>query len=160
MRILFDSGASATIITSELVRSLKKKRTEPVTWDTKAGSFTTNEVCPIRFMLPAFHNEKVIEWDVYVDAHHARPSKKSKYDLIIGRDLMEDIELDIKFSDMTINWQGASIPMKNPELLKAENLEQFVNELFYLHDPDTTEAERIQQILDNKYTPADLKKNS
>lgn len=158
MRILFDSGASATIITSELVRSLKKKRTEPVTWDTKAGSFTTNEVCPIRFMLPAFHNEKVIEWDVYVDAHHARPSRKSKYDLIIGRDLMEDIELDIKFSDMTINWQGASIPMKNPELLKAENLEQFVNELFYLHDPDTTEAERIQQILDNKYTPADLKK--
>jgi hypothetical protein len=105
-------------------------------------------------MLPAFHTDKIVEWKAYVDSHNS--SKESRYDLIIGRDLMEEIELDLKFSDMTMTWHGATIPMKDSSLLREENIEQLVNELFYLHDPNTTEAERIQQILDNKYTPADL----
>ena len=107
-------------------------------------------------MLPAFHTEKVVEWDVYVDDQTT--SGATRYDLIIGRDLMEEIELDLKFSDMTMTWQNATIPMRNPALLKDKNIEQFISEIFYLHDPNTTEAERIQKILDNKYTPADLKK--
>ena len=110
IRILFDSGASATIATADLVRTLKKRKTEPVTWHTKSGSFSTNEICPIRFMLPAFHTDKVVEWNAYVDAQYS--STKPKYDLIIGRDLMEEIELDLRFSDMTMTWHGATIPMK------------------------------------------------
>ena len=29
-------------------------------------------------------------------------------------------------------------------------------DLLYMHDPDTTDAERIQNIVDSKYKPADL----
>jgi hypothetical protein len=31
-------------------------------------------------------------------------------------------------------------------------------ELLYAHDPSTTDAERIQNIIESKYTPADLNK--
>jgi hypothetical protein len=48
--------------------------------------------------------------------------------------------------------------MRSVEEISEANIEQFTKEILYLHDPSTTEAERIQQILDNKYTPANLKK--
>jgi hypothetical protein len=31
-------------------------------------------------------------------------------------------------------------------------------ELLYAHDPTTTDAERIQNIIESRYTPADLNK--
>jgi hypothetical protein len=32
-------------------------------------------------------------------------------------------------------------------------------EMLCAHDPDTTDAERVQGIIESKYTPADLSKN-
>jgi hypothetical protein len=37
-----------------------------------------------------------------------------------------------------------------------ELIDALEDEILYMHDPDTTEAERIQAILDAKYCPADL----
>ena len=55
-----------------------------------------------------------------------------------------------------MTWDNAEIPMK------AENafvdLEAYEQECMFLHDPDTTEADRIQKIHDLKYAPADLSK--
>jgi hypothetical protein len=154
MKVLFDSGASATLIQGELVKKLKKEKTEKVKWHTKTGTFETDAICPIQFMLPAFHTKKEIEWRAFVENS---PSGIHKYDLIIGQDLMEELQIDLKFSDMTITWDNATIPMRDVELISTENIELFAMQLFYLHDPGSTEAERIQQILDHKYTPADLK---
>ena len=39
---------------------------------------------------------------------------------------------------------------------RDEDIETFEQECLYVHDPETTEAERIQKILDTKYSPADL----
>ena len=58
IKILFDSGASATLIQGELVKKLKKERTEKVKWHTKTGTFETDAICPIQFMLLAFHTKK------------------------------------------------------------------------------------------------------
>jgi hypothetical protein len=33
-----------------------------------------------------------------------------------------------------------------------------MQEILYAHDPDTTDAERIQGVIESKYTPADLSK--
>ena len=55
---------------------------------------------------------------------------------------------------------NASTPMLDPDLFDQENLDELANELLYMHDPDTTEAERIQDILDAKYCKADLTKLS
>ena len=39
--------------------------------------------------------------------------KNLEYDMIIGRDLMADLKLDILFSKQTVSWEGIEIPMIN-----------------------------------------------
>ena len=48
--------------------------------------------------------------------------------------------------------------MQDPSLFKEMDLDSYEEELFMMHDPETTEADRIQKILDLKYAPADLDK--
>ena len=48
--------------------------------------------------------------------------------------------------------------MQPPEWLDQNNVDQFENEIFMIHDPNTTDAERIQRILEIKHTKADLNK--
>ena len=38
--------------------------------------------------------------------------------------------------------------MLDPDLFDQDNLDKLANEMLYMHDPETTEAERIQEILD------------
>ena len=40
--------------------------------------------------------------------------------------------------------------------LQGDWVDELEQELLYAHDPDTTDAERIQQIIEDRYCPADL----
>ena len=120
-----------------------------------AGSFTTTKKCKCKFLLPEFHAHRVIEWDVYVDDSK---SNVSRYDMIIGRDLMEAIGLDLLFSENLMRWDNATVPMRDSSWFDKTFANPFHNELFSIEDPVTTEVERIQSILDIKYAPADLDK--
>ena len=68
--------------------------------------------------------------------------------------------MNFLFTTNLIEWDNASTPMLDPDLFDQENLDQLAKEMLYMHDPDTTEAERIQEILDAKYCKADLVKLS
>ena len=57
-----------------------------------------------------FHQHREITWNCYVDES---PSNTNIYDLIIGRDLMHMIGLDIYFSTAEMIWDNASIPMQS-----------------------------------------------
>jgi hypothetical protein len=48
--------------------------------------------------------------------------------------------------------------MQPPEMLRSDWVDILEQELLYAHDPDTTDAERIQGIIESKYTPSDLSK--
>ena len=155
MRVLLDSGCGATLINHSLIGKLKTTNQKKTTkWKTKAGTFNTDKRCKINFSLPAFHEHRKISWNCYVD--ESDPETCS-YDLIIGRDLMHEIGIDICFSTAEIKWDNASIPMQSVEKLVDEFMDQFEQELLYAHDPDTTDAARIQNIVESKYCPADLK---
>jgi hypothetical protein len=43
-------------------------------------------------------------------------------------------------------------------MLRDNWLDALEQEILYAHDPDTTDAERIQGIIESKCTPADLSK--
>ena len=94
IKILFDTGCGATLIHHTLVGRLKQKSNKPSNWSTKAGSFCTTKTCKITFTLPAFHKHQNICWEAYVDE---ADKLISHYDMIIGRDLLE--ELGLKFQD-------------------------------------------------------------
>jgi hypothetical protein len=70
--------------------------------------------------------------------------------MIIGNDLLESLKIDIKYSTSTIEWDGAEIPMKSRDAT--------IEDSYFISDsPTLIEAsERIKQILDAKYEPANL----
>ena len=80
--------------------------------------------------------------------------------MILGRDLMHKIGLDLLFSSSEMIWDNATIPMQPADNLDIELIDQFELEVLFAHDPTTTDAERIQGIIDAKYSKADLKKEA
>ena len=154
LRILLDSGCGATIINHKLLSKLKQKSNTKTRWKTKAGSFNTSKTCKCTLFLPEFHENREIEWTVHVD----ESDDPSRYDMILGRDLMEALGMDLCFSQNLIKWDGATTPMQDPSVFDESNIDDFEQEVHSIHDPLTTEAERIQRILDVKYAAADLEK--
>ena len=64
----------------------------------------------------------------------------SRYDMIIGRDLLEELGMNFLFSTSMMEWDNASTPMLDPELFDQEDLENLAQEMLYMHDLETTEA--------------------
>ena len=155
VKILFNTGCGATLIHHSLVEKLKQKDTKMSNWSTKAGSFKTTKTCKVHFSLPAFHEKHDIKWKAYVDMTN---KLSSRYDMIIGRDLISELETTFHFDKQLMEWDHATTLMLDPIMFCEELVNDLEQELLYMHDPDTTEAERIQAILDAKYSPADLAK--
>ena len=153
LKILFDTGCSGTIIRSSKVKDLKQKASNNVEWSTKTGAFNTNTTCNITFVMPQFHKQREVTWKAYVDN---TTSNDSRYDMIIGRDLMHEIGIKFDFQEGRITWDNAWINMQSPMLFNEGSLRSFEEELFLMHDPETTDVARIQDIIDVKYNAADL----
>jgi hypothetical protein len=72
------------------------------------------------------------------------------YDMIIGRDILQGLGFKFDFADLTVEWDGSVIPMKDADSPEAE--------AFYMHEPDAVvdAMKRIKGITDAKYAKADL----
>ena len=80
------------------------------------------------------------------------------YDMISGRDLIHSLGINLLFDTAQVSWDNVTVFMQLPSRLQGDWVDELEQELLYAHDPDTTDAERIQQIIDAKYCPADLNK--
>src|SRR5687767_5670749 len=80
----------------------------------------------------------------------------SRYDMIVGRDLLDELGMNFLLSKNLMEWDNATTPMLDPDMFNQEFINELEHEILYMHDPDTTEAERIQSILSAKYCKADL----
>jgi hypothetical protein len=94
IRVLLDSGASGTIINGTYTKKINTQRVSKTEWTTKSGTFVTEKECKIHFSLPEFHENKIIEWTVHVDD----TEQNFKYDMIIGRDLLEALGISFDFA--------------------------------------------------------------
>ncbi len=140
-----DSGGSESLVTANYVRKLRIKDSQKkTTWSTPAGNLTTKKKVKARFTLPELQDSLLIEWDLHVT------DNLGAHDMIIGRDMLEFLKIDIKFSMQTVEWGAYSMPFKDPKVP--------VHESYHLEDPDGLEeqTDRIRRILDTKYAPADL----
>jgi hypothetical protein len=70
--------------------------------------------------------------------------------MIIGRDILHSLGINLLFDTAEISWDNAKIKMSNPEMLKGNWVDALEQEILYAHDPDTTDAERIQGIIESK----------
>jgi hypothetical protein len=78
--------------------------------------------------------------------------------MIIGRDILHSLGINLLFDTAEITWDNAKVHMQPPEILQEDWVDTLEKELLFAHDPETTDAERIQGIIESKYTPADLSK--
>ena len=72
--------------------------------------------------------------------------------MIIGRDLIRSLGIDIHGADMTINWDDAAIPWRD--------IYSTTNNVFAISQhnaPFDSERKRMKRILDAKYSKSDIK---
>ena len=145
IKILFDTGASKSIIKADKVGKLQLKEDTTTVWDTAAGKMTTTKKAKVKFCLSEFDERKEITWNFHVTNSHLR------YDMIIGRDIMNKHGMCINFKEGMMYWNHTMAPLKSPDAT--------VKEAHVLDSSHVEEAtDRIKQILDAKYEPANLDK--
>ena len=66
-------------------------------WETQAGKFMTSKNVNVDFCLPEFSATKTVTWKCHVDE-----STNVRYDMILGRDLLTALGLNLKFYDNII----------------------------------------------------------
>ena len=146
IRALLDSGGSETVISEELTKKLKVRKLQGSTtvWTTPNGKFKTNQKVKCQFTIPELQDNKMIEWNAHVT------KSLGAYNMIIGRDMLNFLGIDIKFSNQTIEWDNHSMPFKQHDANPIEH--------YHIEDSDglQSDLERIKGILDAKYEPADL----
>ena len=119
LRALLDSGGGGTLVTEEYAKKLRAKRssTQQV-WTTPSGSMTTSSKVRTQFTIPELHDNRVIEWDMHVT------KSLGAYDIIIGRDLLQFLGIDVLFSSLTVEWDGATMPFKAQDATVMDSCEQ------------------------------------
>ena len=78
---------------------MKQTKSKEAKWSTLVGTLHTTHKCKIEINFPQISPTHNIHWDVHMTTN------KSQYDLIIGRDLMSQLGIDIKFSTHQIVWK-------------------------------------------------------
>ena len=125
-------------------------------WNMKAGNFTTNTKCKIQFRLPEFDDNKVIEHMVHVDTTPLKTQPKC--DVIIGTDLLEELEMTLNFKERVMTWAGATAPMKSREL--TEDFEGLNDLLEEIKESFLTKElmDRMDRILDGDHHKVNINK--
>ena len=148
LRVLFDSGASHTLIHSSALPLNTHLFSLPheEQCQTVAGTFTTSKTVRLRdIRLPEFDKNKRIH-GVIARVFDA----PCNYDVILGRDLLMDLGLVINFKTKIVKWMDHEIPMRDRQFLKDPNhfLANAIDDLdLELESDDPLES----YILDAKY---------
>ena len=146
IKALLDSGGSESLVTEKFTKKLRPKKAQgPATvWTTPGGEMRTNQKVKAQLTLPELQDDVLIEWDFHVT------KSLGKYDMIIGRDMLKFLKIDLRFSDNVVEWDGRELPFKDGDATTSDS--------YHVNDSDAVEdaVERVKKILDAKYEKADL----
>jgi len=113
-------------------------------WTTPAEDMRTSQKVKAQFTLLELHDDHMIEWNLHVT------KSLGPYDMIIGRDILRFLKIDVKFSEEIVEWDGAEMPFKDGDAS--------LKEAHCVADSDPVEdaAHRVKRILEAKYEKADV----
>ena len=124
--------------------------------------FTSSKKVNIDFFSPEFSATKIMTWKFNVDV-----STNGRYDMILGRDLLTSLGLDLNFYENVIiggegTYKGCSVPMVDIRNYNFKSItgktvkpeESFINSYvkkFLESDSEIISTCRLRIILDAKY---------
>ena len=106
---LLDSGAMSCWINSTVVpENIQSITVSATTNQTLAGTFSSDkELTLYNAILPEFHRSRHINKIITKIFHH-----QCRYDMIIGRDLLNELGIVLNLDEKTITWAKAQITMR------------------------------------------------
>ena len=106
---LLDSRTSQSLFNRSLTdknMTIKSKKT--VKWETKAGEFCTMGRALVKACkMPQFTSQRKFDRVFHLFEKH----ESDRYDVILGRDLMKNLGIDLLYSTGTIKWGEIHVPM-------------------------------------------------
>ena len=148
VKALVHSGSSVSILAKAKADKLQVKKTKKERqWSTYAGVLTTNTKTATSFSFPELHANKLINKSLHVVNLNI-----DRYDIIIGRDFIRSLGIDIHGADMTIHWDDAANPWRD-----IVSTAKDVFALSQHNAPFNAETKIMKRILDSKYSKADIK---
>jgi hypothetical protein len=154
LRVLIDTGCSHSLVAKHYCKKLKTRK--ETKYATGNGILITKHESKIHFTLPEFSDKKIITWKFSV-----ADEKELGYDIILGRDLLIELRMNISFDKKRISWEGIDIPMRDFNSLRKYKLsgKEFKAIIQGSKEPLATQkaTDRMVTILDANYHKADLK---
>ena len=148
VKSLVDSGASESILAKSKADKLPVKNTKKERqWSMAAGVLTNTTKTATSFSFPELHANKLINQSL-----HVVDLTIDRYDMIIGRDMIRFLGIDIHGSDMTIHWDDADTPWRD--------IDSTTHDVFALSQNNASfnsETKTMKRILDAKYSKANIK---
>jgi Aspartyl protease len=150
IKALLDSGASESLINKRYVSKLRIKYSNKTAtvWSTPGGDLHSSYKVKGQFTIPEPQDKKLIEWNLHL------AENMGAYDMIIGRDILSFLKIDIRFSDqvLVVIWDGSEMPFKPVEA--SATTDYHIAKTMAMED----QMEHIKKILDAKYSATDLEK--
>ena len=155
LRVLLDSGCSHSLILSKFCK-IKNKNKKVRKYSTGSGTLTTTHEAEVQFTLSEFSTSKII-----TSKFSTIEDDVVGYDMVIGRDLMTTLNMDLLFSKKLVSWEGMEIPMRDFKSLSKHNYSRHELKAMVqtMQEPKATKesTSRMVEILDAKYEKANLK---
>ena len=110
----------------------------------------TNSKTKVKMTLPGFNSTREVLWKFHVT------NDLLNYDVIVGRDLLEELGMILDFSKEIIKWEESHVPMvdtNTPTEDLASHAQQAKNEVFATLNGNKSD---IKRTMEAKYVKADL----
>ena len=108
--VLLDTGAGSTVAKASLSTFGKVSRVSKTSFSTANGRFASDKAVQLDFVLSEFSESRII---CPKGIRLLPDACDLPYDLIIGRDLMHELKMDILFSENVVLWDGLRLPTLN-----------------------------------------------
>ena len=152
--VLIDTGARYSVIKPEYAHHGKIHRDGLMTFRTQSGTFTSNRTSELEFFLSEFSESRHIKWNFHVIPD---TDNKMPYDMIIGRDLMKSLKMDVLYTENVIVWDELRLPMQeiNTSLRSPGDFNALVED-HTESDAIKDQMARLNRILDANYDTPNL----
>ena len=90
------------------------------TYETYGGHFTSSSVALVAFKLVEFNKNKDLLINYKFQVDKVNKSKDSKYDMVIGNDILYDLQIDLLYSEERIRLGSPNNPFEYNSITMKE----------------------------------------